>query len=77
MDNISIIRVLDEDTFFIDAGLNAQIQSQQFIEVLNPKHAYKNLAQVIDVYEDYAICRKLGDKRIFFGDIVKPRLIEK
>ena len=76
MDNISIIRVLDEDTFFIDAGLNAQIQSQQFIEVLNPKLAYKNLAQVIDVYDDYAICKKLGDKRIFFGDIVKPRQVE-
>lgn len=31
MRNISIIRVLDEDTFFIDAGQNAQIQTQQFI----------------------------------------------
>ncbi|CAL27182.1 hypothetical protein [Staphylococcus carnosus] len=76
MRNISIIRVLDEDTFFIDAGQNAQIQTQQFIEVLNPKLAYKNLAQVIDVYDDYSICKKLGDKRILFGDIVKPREVE-
>lgn len=76
MTKVSIIRVLDEDTFFIDAGENKQIVVKQFVEVLNTKHSYKNLAQVTDVFENYAICKKLGKNRIFFGDKVKPRPIE-
>ena len=48
MKQLSIIRLLDEETF-VDAGINDGIKQQQFIEVLNPKRSYKNLAQVIDV----------------------------
>lgn len=70
---LSIIRLLDEETFFVDAGINDGIKHQQFIEVLNPKRSYKNLAQVIDVFEQYTLCKKLGKKKIFFGDTVRLR----
>lgn len=76
MTQVSIIRLLDEEMFFIDAGQDSDIQKKQFVEVLNPKHAYKNLAQVVDVFESYALCKKLGKDRIFFGDIVKPRPLD-
>ena len=52
---LSIIRLLDEETFFVDAGINDGIKQQQFIEVLNPKRSYKNLAQVIDVFDQYTL----------------------
>ena len=70
---LSIIRLLDEETFFIGAGSNQQLRTQQFIEVLNPKRSYKNLARVEEVYEQYALCKKLGKKKIFFGDTVRIR----
>lgn len=73
MTKMTIIRVLDEETFFIDAGHSSCIKPHQFIEVLNAKHSYKNLAQVVDVYDDYALCRKLGSNRVFFGDVIQPR----
>ncbi|PTE77222.1 hypothetical protein [Staphylococcus gallinarum] len=75
MKQLSIIRLLDEETFFVDAGINDGIKQQQFIEVLNPKRSYKNLAQVIDVFDQYTLCKKLGKKKIFFGDTVRLRSI--
>ena len=42
---------------FVDAGINDGIKQQQFIEVLNPKRSYKNLAQVIDVFDQYTLCK--------------------
>ncbi|GEQ04342.1 hypothetical protein NQ035_08645 [Staphylococcus gallinarum] len=75
MKQLSIIRLLDEETFFVDAGINDGIKQQQFIEVLNPKRSYKNLAQVIDVFDQYTLCKKLGKKKIFFGDTVRLRPI--
>ncbi|MCE7785881.1 hypothetical protein ACWEX2_04250 [Staphylococcus xylosus] len=73
MKQLSIIRLLDEETFFVDAGSNDQIKKNQFIEVLNPRRTYKNLAQVVEVYDKYSMCKKLGKKKIFFGDTVRLR----
>lgn len=73
MKQLSIIRLLDEETFFVDAGINDGVKKQQFIEVLNPRRSYKNLAQVIDVFDQYTLCKKLGKKKIFFGDTVRLR----
>jgi len=70
---LSIIRLLDEETFFVGAGSNDQIKKNQFIEVLNPRRTYKNLAQVVEVYDKYSMCKKLGKKKIFFGDTVRLR----
>ncbi|PTH96854.1 hypothetical protein BU099_12720 [Staphylococcus xylosus] len=73
MKQLSIIRLLDEETFFVGAGSNDQIKQNQFIEVLNPRRTYKNLAQVVEVYDKYSMCKKLGKKKIFFGDTVRLR----
>ena len=73
MKQLSIIRLLDEETFFVGAGINDQIKKNQFIEVLNPRRTYKNLAQVVEVYDKYSMCKKLGKKKIFFGDTVRLR----
>ncbi|AVL76665.1 MULTISPECIES: hypothetical protein [Staphylococcus] len=73
MKQLSIIRLLDEETFFIGAGSNEGIQKEQFIEVLNPRKSYKNLAQVTEVFGQYAMCKKLGKSKIFFGDTVRLR----
>ncbi|MCE7784288.1 hypothetical protein [Staphylococcus xylosus] len=73
MKQLSIIRLLDEETFFVGAGSNDQIKKNQFIEVLNPRKTYKNLAQVVEVYDKYSMCKKLGKKKIFFGDTVRLR----
>nr|WP_241092471.1 hypothetical protein [Staphylococcus saprophyticus] len=54
-------------------GRNDNIKKHQFLEVLNSRHSYKNLAQVVEVYDQYAICKKLGKKKIFFGDAVRLR----
>jgi hypothetical protein len=70
---LSIIRLLDEETFFVSAGSNDQIKKNQFIEVLNPRRTYKNLAQIVEVYDNYSMCKKLGKKKIFFGDTVRLR----
>ncbi|PKI14533.1 hypothetical protein CW743_04825 [Staphylococcus shinii] len=73
MKQLSIIRLLDEETFFVSAGSNDQIKKNQFIEVLNPRRTYKNLAQIVEVYDNYSMCKKLGKKKIFFGDTVRLR----
>ncbi|MFP5100077.1 hypothetical protein [Staphylococcus equorum] len=73
MKQLSIIRLTDEKTFFVGAGSNDGIKKNQFIEVLNPRRSYKNLAQIVEVYDKYAICKKLGKKKIFFGDTVRLR----
>lgn len=73
MKQLSIIRLLDEETFFVGVGSNDQIKKNQFIEVLNPRRTYKNLAQVVEVYDKYSMCKKLGKKKIFFGDTVRLR----
>ncbi|WP_436953118.1 hypothetical protein [Staphylococcus shinii] len=73
MKQLSIIRLLDEETFFVGAGSNDQIKKNQFIEVLNPRRTYKNLAQIVEVYDNYSMCKKLGKKKIFFGDTVRLR----
>ncbi|MBF0813005.1 MULTISPECIES: hypothetical protein [Staphylococcus] len=73
MKQLSIIRLLDEETFFVGAGSNDQIKKNQFIEVLNPRRTYKNLAQIVEVYDKYSMCKKLGKKKIFFGDTVRLR----
>lgn len=73
MKQLSIIRLLDEETFFVGAGNDEGIQNKQFIEILNPRRSYKNLAQIIEVYDQYALCKKLGKKKIFFGDRVRLR----
>ncbi|XVL10539.1 hypothetical protein WKW46_07000 [Staphylococcus xylosus] len=73
MKQLSIIRLLDEETFFVGASSNDQIKKNQFIEVLNPRRTYKNLAQVVEVYDKYSMCKKLGKKKIFFGDTVRLR----
>jgi len=70
---LSIIRLLDEETIFVSAGSNDQIKKNQFIEVLNPRRTYKNLAQIVEVYDNYSMCKKLGKKKIFFGDTVRLR----
>ncbi|WP_436854967.1 hypothetical protein [Staphylococcus caeli] len=73
MKQLSIIRLLDEETFFLGAGSNDNIKENQFLEVLNSRRSYKNLAQIVEVYDQYAMCKKLGKKKIFFGDTVRLR----
>ncbi|WP_251518787.1 MULTISPECIES: hypothetical protein [Staphylococcus] len=73
MKQLNIIRLLNEDIFFIGAGHDIGIVKNQFIEVLNPRRSYKNLAQVTEVFDQYAMCEKLGEKKIFFGDTVRLR----
>ncbi|WP_436862589.1 hypothetical protein [Staphylococcus caeli] len=73
MKQLSIIRLLDEETFFLGAGSNDNIKKNQFLEVLNSRRSYKNLAQIVEVYDQYAMCKKLGKKKIFFGDTVRLR----
>lgn len=73
MKRLSIIRLLDQETFFLGVDRNDNIKKHQFLEVLNSRHSYKNLAQVVEVYDQYAICKKLGKKKIFFGDTVRLR----
>lgn len=73
MNQLSIIRLTDQETYFVGAGSNEGIRKNQFIEVLNPRKSYKNLAQVVEVYDKYAMCKKLGKKKIFFGDAVRLR----
>jgi len=70
---LSIIRLIDEETFFLGAGSNDNIKKNQFLEVLNSRRSYKNLAQIVEVYDQYAMCKKLGKKKIFFGDTVRLR----
>ena len=70
---LSIIRLLDEETFFIGAGLDHNLEKEQYIDVLNPRHSYKNLAQIEEVFDHYALCKKLGKRKIFFGDTVRIR----
>ena len=73
MKQLNIIRLLNEGIFFIGAGHDIGIVKNQFIEVLNPRRSYKNLAQVTEVFDQYAMCEKLGEKKIFFGDTVRLR----
>ncbi|NWK84841.1 hypothetical protein HYE69_08480 [Staphylococcus sp. GSSP0090] len=73
MKRLSIIRLLDQETFFLGAGSDDNIKKYQFLEVLNSRHSYKNLAQVVEIYDKYAICKKLGKKKVFFGDTVRLR----
>ncbi|PHK50473.1 hypothetical protein [Staphylococcus edaphicus] len=73
MKQLSIIRLLDQETFFLGAGSKDNIKKHQFLEVLNSRHSYKNLAQVVEVYDQYAMCKKLGKKKVFFGDTVRLR----
>ena len=46
---------------FIGAGSNEGIQKEQFIEVLNPRKSYKNLAQVTEVLVSTQ-CVKIREK---------------
>ena len=73
MKQLSIIRLLDEETFFISAGSNEGVHKGQFIEVLNPRRSYKNLAPVIEVFDQYTMGKKLGKSKVFFGDTVRLR----
>ena len=73
MKRLSIIRLLDQETFFLGVGRNDNIKKHQFLEVLNSRHSYKNLAQVVEVYDQYAIATKLGKKKISNGDTVRLR----
>ncbi|EPD53368.1 hypothetical protein HMPREF1208_00102 [Staphylococcus sp. HGB0015] len=68
-----IVRVIDEQMFFINVKPSTQLQEEQYVEVLNPFKSYKTLARVEEVFEKYAICYKLGKYKIFYGDEVRIR----
>ncbi|QLK85413.1 hypothetical protein [Staphylococcus sp. 17KM0847] len=68
-----IVRVMDEQMFFVNVKKTSNIAIGQYVEVLNTAKSYKTLARVIELYEKYAICEKLGKRKVFYGDEVRFR----
>ncbi|SUM56706.1 Uncharacterised protein [Staphylococcus microti] len=68
-----IVRVLDEHMFFVNVKNASELGVGQYVEVLNTSKAYKTLSRVVEVYDKYAICEKLGRRKVFYGDEVRFR----
>lgn len=68
-----IVRVLDEQMFFVNVKNVSELGVGQYVEVLNTAKSYKTLARVVEVYEKYAICEKVGRRKVFYGDEVRFR----
>ncbi|MCG3400278.1 hypothetical protein K0019_08915 [Staphylococcus massiliensis] len=76
MTNMKIIRVLDDEKFFIGAGRSSRLQQLQFVEVLSSNRSSKNLGQIIEIFDQYAICKRVGEEKVYFGDTVVPRTVD-
>lgn len=73
MKQVEIIRILDDTTFVINAGTNKGIEPGYFIDVLKTDKSYNYIAKVEEVYSDLSLCKRYGEQRLFYGDIVRIR----
>ncbi|WP_239738238.1 hypothetical protein [Mammaliicoccus sp. H-M32] len=73
MKQVEIIRILDDTTFVINAGTNKGIELGYFIDVLKTDKSYNYIAKVEEVYPDLSLCKRYGEQRLFYGDIVRIR----
>ncbi|UXR69878.1 hypothetical protein MUA26_01670 [Staphylococcus sp. IVB6246] len=68
-----VVRVLNDQMFFVNVKSESELGIGYYVEVLNAAKSYKTLARVIEVYDKYAICEKLGRRKVFYGDEVRFR----
>ncbi|UXR78642.1 MULTISPECIES: hypothetical protein [unclassified Staphylococcus] len=68
-----VVRVLDDQMFFVNVKSTTELGVGQYVEVLNTSKSYKTLARVLEVYDKYAICEKLGRRKVFYADEVRFR----
>ncbi|MGO1989769.1 hypothetical protein, partial [Mammaliicoccus vitulinus] len=73
MIKFEIIRILDDTSFIINAGTNKDIESGYFIDVLKRDKSYNYIAKVEEVYPELSLCKRYGEQRLFYGDIVRVR----
>ncbi|WP_373319385.1 hypothetical protein [Staphylococcus americanisciuri] len=64
---------MNDQMFFVNVKSVTELCVGQYVEVLNPAKSYKTLSRVIEVYDKYAICEKLGKHKVFYGDEVRFR----
>lgn len=76
MKQVEIIRILDDSTFIINAGVERNIESGLFIDVLEKDKSYKYIAKVEEVYSGLSLCKRYGEQRLFYGDVVRIRYPE-
>lgn len=76
MKQVEIIRILDDTSFVINAGSERQLEPGFFIDVLKRDKSYKYIAKVEEVYSELSLCRRYGEQRLFYGDVVRIRYPE-
>lgn len=76
MKQVEIIRILDDTSFVVNGGSDRQIEPGYFIDVLKRDKSYKYIAKVEEVYPELSLCKRYGEERIFYGDVVRIRYPE-
>lgn len=76
MKQVEIIRILDDTSFVVNAGSDRYLEPGYFIDVLKIDKSYKYIAKIEEVYPELSLCKRYGEERLFYGDVVRIRYPE-